>query len=194
MSDMKLNLIMGARNGAKNERDPNDFYATDPEALQTLINSGESISRKVLEPCAGLGHLSECLKKNGHEVLSWDLIQRDYPLDYVGDFTKNENVPQDCDILTNPPYDNIIPIVTHALTHLGDGHKCFMFLKIQSLEGMRRYKKLYKPFPPKKVLIHISRQHTAMCGDFEKLTAKTQAYIWIIWEKNYKGVTELGWI
>lgn len=195
MSDMKLNLIMGARNGAKNERDPNDFYATDPTALNVLLDSNKiELSHKVLEPCAGLGHLSKRLKERGHEVISWDIIQRDFPLDWVGDFTTNENIPQDCDILTNPPFDLILPIATHALKHLGDSHRLILFLKIQSLEGIKRYEQLFKPFPPRKVLVHTSRQHTAMGGDFEHLTAKTQAYVWIIWKKGYKGITELDWI
>lgn len=34
---MSLNLIMGARNGAKNEREQNDFYATHPNAVKHLF-------------------------------------------------------------------------------------------------------------------------------------------------------------
>lgn len=33
-----------------------------------------------------------------------------------------------------------------------------------------------------------------MNGDFENLKAKTQAYIWVIWEKGYKGETITRWI
>ena len=33
-----------------------------------------------------------------------------------------------------------------------------------------------------------------MNGDFENLKAKTQAYIWVIWEKDYKGETITRWI
>ena len=34
-----LNLIMGARNGAKTSREENDFYATNPKALDLFISA-----------------------------------------------------------------------------------------------------------------------------------------------------------
>jgi hypothetical protein len=33
---MSLNLIMGARNGAKNERQEHDYYATHPQAVRDI--------------------------------------------------------------------------------------------------------------------------------------------------------------
>ena len=34
----KLSLIMGARNGALESREENDYYATDPRALELFLD------------------------------------------------------------------------------------------------------------------------------------------------------------
>lgn len=54
-----------------------DFYATSPEAIDKLASKFE-IPHIVLEPCCGQGHLSERLKELGHEVWSYDIVDRGY--------------------------------------------------------------------------------------------------------------------
>ena len=55
---------LGATNHTDKERQVDDFYATDPIAIDVLLNDGGvKLSPKVWECAAGQGHLSEKLKE-----------------------------------------------------------------------------------------------------------------------------------
>lgn len=70
---------LGASNHTDKERETNDYYATDPVAIDKLIPTGVlSNVTNIWECCCGEGHLSERLKHYGFKVLSTDLIDRNY--------------------------------------------------------------------------------------------------------------------
>lgn len=99
------------------------------------------------------------------------------------------------DIFTNPPFKLAEEFAYHGLELLEEGYKLGLFLKIQFLEGKKR-KKLFEQYPPRYIYVYSERQQCALSGDFETYCkgGKTQAYIWIIWEKGYKGETITRWI
>lgn len=138
---------LGARNYAQNERETNDYYATEPRALELLLQE-ETFSHNVWECACGEGHLSKVLKAHGHKVLSTDLIERGYGLSGI-DFLQ-WNTPFDGDIITNPPYKYALEFVEKALDLVTDGHKVAMFLKLQFLEGKARRKFFEKAPPPER--------------------------------------------
>ena len=72
-------------------REENDFYATNPHAMEIAIPILKEIgiNNKIWEPSCGRGHLSEVLKINGFNVYSSDLIDRGYG--DVKDFLKTTN-------------------------------------------------------------------------------------------------------
>lgn len=76
---------LGASNHTANEREDNDYYATDPTAIDKLL-AAEKPYRIIWECACGQGHLSERLKQNGYMVFSSDLIDRGYPGAQVKDF------------------------------------------------------------------------------------------------------------
>jgi hypothetical protein len=192
----KLSLIMGARNGALEEKDEYDFYATDPKALGLFLNKfnedGECLAECVWEPACGNGHLSEVLLSRGHSVMSTDVVEREYPCE-IKDFLADDNYWQG-DILTNPPYKYAKEFVLKALESVDNGHKVIMFLKCQFLEGQNRYNDLFSKYPPKYVYIYSGRQKTAKGGDLSRTKSPTQCYCWFVWQKGFKGETILRWI
>ena len=181
---------LGARNYAQYDREENDFYATDPIALELLCDL-EVFSPTVWECACGQGHLSEVLKNRGYNVISSDLIERGYGHGGV-DFLKTTK-QFDGDIITNPPYKYAKEFIEHALEIIGEGHKVVMFLKVQFLEGKAR-RKMFEKYPPKRIYVSSGRLRCAMNGDFEKY-AKSNAvsYAWFIWEKGFKGETVVRW-
>lgn len=181
---------LGARNYALNERETNDYYATEPKALELLLEL-ETFSPVIWECACGEGHLSEVLKENGYTVISSDLIDRGYGHGGV-DFLKSTKA-FDGDIITNPPYKYAQEFVEHALEVVTDGHKVVMFLKVQFLEGKAR-KELFNKYPPKTIYVSSSRLRCAMNGDFEKYAkSNAVAYAWFIWEKGFQGDTVVRW-
>ena len=186
-------MTLGASNHTEKEREVNDYYATEPKAVELLLEQ-ESFSPEVWEPACGEGHISEVLKNYGYFVYSTDLIDRGYG--YGGkDFLKI-TVKNTLDIITNPPYKYAKDFVEHALDISVDGTKVAMFLKVQFLEGKER-RKLFEKYPPKVIYVASGRLLCAKNGEFEKMRqsgGSAVAYAWFVWEKGFNGPPVVKWI
>lgn len=181
---------LGARNYALEERETNDYYATEPKALELLCDI-EKFSPKIWECSCGEGHLSEVLKKRGYDVVSSDLIDRGYGYGGI-DFLKTTK-PFDGDIITNPPYKYALEFVKHALEIITDGHRVAMFLKLQFLEGKAR-RQFFDSTPPSRIYVSSGRLCCAMNGDFKKYSkSNAVTYAWFIWEKPFSGEPIVRW-
>lgn len=75
--------MLGARNFALNEREVNDYYATEPKAAHLLMDV-EQFSPMIWECACGEGHLAKEFEKAGYHVYSTDLIDRGFGM--VQDF------------------------------------------------------------------------------------------------------------
>lgn len=141
---------LGASNHADAEREADDYYATDPIAIDKLLEV-EKPHRFIWECACGGGHLSERLTERGYDVFNSDIKNRGYEKQHlVLDFLKQEGklFSFEHDILTNPPYKYATEFVLKALELLHEGCKCYMFLKLTFLEGKRRYIELFRDTPP----------------------------------------------
>jgi len=186
---------LGASNHTDKEREQNDFYATDPAAIDLLVKKVE-LPKQILEPACGSGCLSVRLEELGHEVKSCDLIDRGFG--EVQDFFKMTEPPfiGDYAIVTNPPYKYAKEFVLHALELVPDGSLVCMFLKTTFAEGKGRFNSLFRIYPPLKVLQCVERVLCAKNADFttRKKEGSAVAYAWWIWQKGYNGQTILDWI
>lgn len=190
---------IGASNHTKDAREPDDYYATDPKAIDKLLMV-ERPSDYIWECACGEGHLSKRLKECGHfYVMSSDIVRRNDECTFVADFLKLNYAPgftgiDEFDIITNPPYKNAKEFVLKALELLPYGCRCFMFLKLTFLEGKARYDDIFKATPPKAVYVMTERVQCAKNGDFEKYKNGALAYAWFVWQKGWTGKTILGWV
>lgn len=189
---------LGASNHTDKEREINDYYATEPKALELLLEL-ENFSPYVWECACGQGHLSEVLKSHGYKVKSSDIANRGYIGTETLDFlkVKKEDIKADFprDIITNPPYKYAKEFVEHALDISMDSTKIAMFLKVQFLEGKAR-RELFDKYPPKIIYVASSRLLCAKNGDFETMRkggGSAVAYAWFVWEKGFKGDTIVRW-
>lgn len=139
--------MLGASNHTDKEREKHDFYATHWSAID-LLKKKIDLPKQVLEPACGNGCLSERLIELGHEVKSYDLIDRGYG--EVQDFFKMTEPPFEGDfaIVTNPPYKIVTPWVLHCLELVPEGSLVCLFLKTTFLESKGRYEKIFRNFPP----------------------------------------------
>ncbi len=126
-------------NGASNhteERQVDDYYATEPKALELLLER-EKFKDNVWECACGGGHLSEVLKLKGYMVVSSDIVDRGYRGTRVIDFLEYSEM-NSWDIITNPPYKYAKEFIEHALNISVEGTKIAMFLKLTFLESKSR--------------------------------------------------------
>lgn len=181
-------IQLGASNHSKGEREVNDFYSTDPEAIHGLL-SVENIEGGVLEPSCGNGNIGKVLEEHGCNVEAFDLIDRGYGRQQ--DFLQyNERINRT--VVMNPPYKNAQEHIEHALELMEDGTRLYVLLKIQFLESVGR-KKLYDKYPLKKV--YVFRRRTACYkNDDRSLNSRAICYAWFVWEKGYNGEARVSWI
>lgn len=190
-------VMLGASNHTDKERQNDDYYATNPHALELLLDSlkrdGIELHKYIWECACGQGHLSDVLEKNGYITTNTDLVDRGYKNNFLQLDFLTTNTIFDGDILTNPPYKYAREFVEHALDILKDSYYCIMLLKIQFLEGQARLN-LFKRYPPKYVYVNSTRQICAMNGKFDKYKSTAICYCWFVWQKGFKGEPVIRWI
>jgi len=113
------------------EREPNDFYSSDPRAVRALMERLQLDKSTLIYECAcGSGNLSIELENMGYCVLSTDLIDRGYGTPGI-DFLQVNTIPDNCIILTNPPYKYATEFIEHSMDLLQMGGDCSLPVKYQ---------------------------------------------------------------
>lgn len=193
MSKANVFSCIGASSHSKQERELLDYYATEPKAVELLLEK-EKFSPNIWECCCGEGHISKVLEEKGYIVLSTDLVDRGYEKQkHTKDFLKINKKDLQVDVITNPPYKNALEFVKKAIEVVGEGQKVAMFLKLTFLEGKAR-KIFFETTPPKKIYVSSSRLNCARNGEFDKYKSSAVAYGWFLWEKGFTGKTTIEWI
>ena len=187
----KVFATLGSSNHVPEEREAFDYYATDPKAVEMLLEL-EQFAPVIWEPACGEGHISKVLQAHGYQVISTDLVYRGFGDPEPLDFLKETLDGFEGDIITNPPYSTGLEFVQRALESVRPGGKVAMFLKVQFLEGQKRGA-FFKDTPPRTVYISRSRISCAKNGDFERFPDSAIAYAWYVWEKGFTGDPVIKW-
>lgn len=161
------------------DAEKNDYYATDPKAVEMLLEQ-ESFDKNIWEPACGEGHISKVLEEHGYNVISTDLIDRGYGTGEVNFLKKNEKF--NGDIITNPPYKYAKEFVEKALELVETGQKVAMFLKLSFLASKGR-RTLFNEHPPQIVYVSSGRLECGKNGEF--VGAGAVNYAWFVWQKGY---------
>lgn len=210
-----LFVCNGASGHAKEEREENDYYATEPVAAEWLLKIEPQIA-DIWETAVGEGHLAKVFNEAGKLSIISDLIDRGYhpegiPRCFGKDFLQMNKVWRG-DVVTNPPYASSIEWAQHSLDVIQEGRYSALFMKLTFLEGKGR-RKFFEENPPIRVWVSSSRIPCAKNGEFYKpkkdkegnevldetgkpimiKESSAACYAWYIWQKGYKGPTELKW-
>ena len=176
----------------KKLRELNDYYATHPSCTSDILRE-EKFHSEILEPFCGGGSMSEVIKHQGYNVTSYDIVDRGYG--DVGDFFEEDFEKGKYDIISNPPYqEDLCKVVNRCLEICKN--KVALLFPIRYLSGRERYNEIYKQHPPVRVYAYQERICIAKNGQFDKYEKgqNLEIYAWYVWEKGYKGKTELRWI
>lgn len=187
---------LGASNHTEKQREENDFYATDPIAID-LLKKKINLPHNILEPACGNGSLSERLIQLGHNVTSSDIINRNYGTQKCFFSYNYSPLNTPFAIVTNPPYKFATQFVLHGLNILPKDNLLCLFLKTTFAEGQQRYNQIFSKFPPYIILQCSKRVLCAKNADFDymkKAGGSAVSYAWWIWKKDFKGNTTFDWI
>ena len=171
--------IVGRDNGT---RQKDDFYPT-PEYVTEMLCKNHKFEGDIWECACGDGKLAEVLIKHGYHVISTDIVGRGYAkqIPYCIDFLlENKKMANIC---TNPPFNLAYEFIEQGLRL---AENCLaLLLPIRYLTGKKRAK-LYKQFPPTKVIVIPNKV------DFMGNGNPVMEFAWFVWEKG-KDKSELLW-
>lgn len=183
----------------KNKRVENDFYATDPVAVEMLMDAYQFNEGSFLEPCVGNGNIPIIIKERypDAKLTAIDLVDRGYENTIIHDFLTYETDKKFDNIITNPPYSLGKEFVEKGMELLSDKGKMAMFMKIQFLEGIKRVD-MFKKYPPKYIYVFSKRMPTWNNGQPTdangKRWATTMCHAWFVWEKGSKSEPVVRWL
>ena len=153
---------LGASKHELGERAKYDYYATEPRAVELLLEQ-EKFAPVIWECACCEGHVSKVLEQAGYKVISTDLIYRGFGQNESLDFlSEMANESFDGDIITNLPYKYALEFLEQAIKVIKPQAKVAIILKLTFLEGKKR-RKFFEKNPPKFVYVSSARLFCAMC-------------------------------
>lgn len=177
--------------GRHEPTDSADYFPTPPYATRALIERvfpqvgarADCRKQSAWEPACGAGHMAEVLEEYFASVLATDKYE--YGYGFAGfDFVNPEKPPvADADwIISNPPFGDLTEqFVLRALDIAKVG--VAMFVRLQWLETIGRYERLFKDKPP--TLIAFFCERVALAGGhYDPDGGTATAYIWLVWLKR----------
>lgn len=187
------------------ERDALDYYATPPQEVYNILKTmGLELTAQdyVLDPACGGGHMMKGIVdyfprvhlagtdiKDRTTELIKGLKEKTNSVYYYGneyDFLSDDYPVEECDyVIMNPPFSIIIPFVQHSLNIAKKG--VLMFGRLQFLESVARYEKIFQENPPTDVWVYVDRVACYKNGDFSTKPSSVQAYAWFYWDKEKIG-------
>lgn len=186
-----------------------DFYETPielaEESIKTFAIDFKYFPDKVLDPGCGNGIWGKAIDNVffpnpvvfGVEVQK---INAKYGEHYSEIYNENylsgelDTVLNDFDLCVgNPPYSLAEEFIRTSLSYLKPNGYVFFLLRLAFLESQKRYKGLFKEFPPKRVYV-LSRRPSFFSTVGNRKTTDATAYAMFLWKKGYKGSTDLKWL
>lgn len=194
-SRANLRAAVGTASASKEDRGDN-FYQTPEEATRTLL-AFESFSGTIWEPSCGLGAISRVLEEADYEVILSDLVERGTvtrhgELQTVGDFlsTAPEETGEGPDIITNPPYGEVLnDYVAHAL-RVHKPRKMALLLNLNFLCGFDDDDRNFAMDENPPARVYVFKRRLPMMHregwDGPKASSRMNT-AWFVWERQDDG-------
>jgi hypothetical protein len=176
--------VMGSRVEPKDSLDyfPTPPWATRALAERVLPHLGIGRLRSVREPAAGEGHMAEVLKEYADIVHASDLGHYGYCDGGIDFLDKTVAAPQVDWIITNPPTTRSA-VLAFTLRALELAPNVAIFARLQWLETVDRYHKLFRPHPP--TLVAVFTERVPLHKSVWVVNGSTAtAYCWLVWVKG----------
>ena len=195
-------------------REQDDFYATDPEALQKLLDGCSLWLKEKLDSCktkpagtiqshitgyvwecaCGNGNLAECLNRNGFLVYASDLKDRGYGCRGIDFLQSCAPVFTDI-ILTNPPYSLANEFILHAMQILPEQGIYIALMNITYIAGQKRFREIYSKHYLREMYVFSKRVNCYRNNDKETYGEIAMVdFAWYVFQKGYTGQPTIYWL
>jgi hypothetical protein len=170
-----------------------DLYETPPCAVEALLQV-EQLPPCVWELAAGRGAIVNVLRAHGHSVIASDIIDYDFPLDFVADFLTTTEMPTGCGaIITNAPFRIIAKFTRHALDL---APHVYLLCRLGFLETNGRTDILERRGLAR---VHVFRNRLPMMhrdGWAGPRASSAIAFGWFCWDRDHVGpavIDRISW-
>lgn len=208
MSD-KVFKLLGAH--STTERAKDDFYQSSTEianALFECVKAGikrnelyaEGLEETVIiDSSVGTGTLLEPFRYKCWSLIGYDIADRGYKFVSVQDWLTVKEIPNPRNkpkvIVQNTPFKLALEFVQHSLELLNNGELLFSLHRIQFLEGLERFENLYKnKYKRPKYVFVFTKRVSCITPDIENKGKNAVCFAWFMWQKGYRGSTQIKWI
>lgn len=182
-----------------------DYFPTPPWATRALCQVLEpDVDMHAMtcwEPACGEGYMARPLAERFRRVVATDIVdyRQTWPAqDGVRDFLMGDawGIPDGMGerphwIITNPPFAQAEAFATRALTLAQDG--VALLLRLQFLEGVTRWQRLFSRTPPWTVAPFAERV-PMFKGRCSGRGSTATAYAWFIWRADSDLISRVQWI
>lgn len=145
----------------------------------------------VWEPACGEGHMAEVVTEFVRgQVIASDVFDYGYGQASV-DFVNDEPLARPEWIITNPPFVAACEFTLRALDLASDG--VAMLVRTQWIEGIGRYKKLFRDQPPTIYAPFVERVPMVK-GRWDPDASTATSYAWFVWLNGASRTTRVSWI
>jgi hypothetical protein len=183
---MSHGYITGNRSGPGRQmpsRIPNDLYPTPAQATEAILREEASLfttGSRVWEPAAGLGHISEVVKRAMPDVRVSSSDLHDYGYGLAGvDFLADIRAVEADVIITNPPFSYAQQFIERALAVAR--HGVIILARIELLHGGKRYA-FWRDHTPTRIWVHSLGLPYFRDGAWKRGGSFTHA--WYVWDQN----------
>ena len=163
-----------------------DLYETPPMATEALLRV-ETLPLTIWEPASGRGAIVRVLRARGHTVITSDVVDYGFPLDFIANFLAAALPPIGCGaIVTNPPYQIATEFARHALDL---APRVYLLLRLAFLESIRRTDILEHRGLAR---VHVFRKRLPMMhrdGWTGPRASSAIPFGWFCWDRQHRGPT-----
>lgn len=188
------------------DKEGDDLYITPLIALDSFYDQYSEWVEQFdvfLDPCDGLGAISDWLESKGKKVYRWDLKDYRGKLDEQKDFLSVDEIPEDVQcIIFNPPFKLTKEFVDKALQLCPN---LLMFNRLTTIESNTRANKFHSGEWPLKDMFQFGFRVSCPKGEYDERgdmvitpSANSVAYSWFHLSNesdgNMKKLPRLHWI
>jgi hypothetical protein len=174
-----------------------DFFPTPLWATRALFRyvlpaAGFLTINRVWECACGEGHMAAVIEEFARDpVIASDIF--DYGFGSAPhDFLHDDPLAQPDWIITNPPFSIACEFTLRAIEIAREG--VAMLVRTQWIEGIGRYKKLFRDWPPTLYAPFVERVPMVK-GRWDPDASTATSYAWFVWRKSLVAEpTRVFWI
>ena len=147
-----------------------------------------SLHERIWEPTAGDGAISDVLEAKGHKVKKTDLKPRRDDIQQL-DILNCQEV-WDGDIVLNPPFRHLIPVIEACWGHLQDGRTLAFVGPLSVVNSSKRFSSIWSVMSPKMLILAPRYQHIR-CD--RGVLPSQFTHLWCVLEKGWDGPCSFVW-